>query len=140
MKKHKSIIFILCFIVLSNFPPMNGIFGFFLGDPLKPVSYDHLYVSKDLKYKYYGDIKDTLQNDCYKQFRLLFPTSDPTLYRVQRIELWKFWRWGKYMTEERWRQPYRKVSDEKMKEADLFFFKTYRSPDGTYDCKRISLK
>lgn len=130
MKKYKSLIYILVIIIMSNLPPLNFFFRFFSGDSIMPVVYDNLYVTQDLKYQYQGYLKDTLKNDCYRQYRALFPKSNPTLYRVQPLELWRFWRWGQYLLEEKWRQPYRKVSEQEMKEADLFLNKTYNMPDG----------
>lgn len=130
MKKYKSLIYILVIIILSNLPPFHIFFKLFSGDIIVPGLNDDLYVTKDLKYHYQGYLKDTLKNDCYRQYRVLFPNSNPTLYRIQPIQLWKFWRWGQYLLEEKWRQPYRYVSDKEMKEADLFFNKTYHMPDG----------
>lgn len=130
IKKYKSLIYIVVMIILSNLLPLNFFFRFFGGDSIMIVGYDTLYVTQDLKYHYEGDLKDTLKNDCYRQYRVLFPNSNPTLYRVQPLQPWKFWRWGQYLIEEKWRQPYRYVSDKEMREADLFFTKTYHIPSG----------
>lgn len=135
MKKYKSLIYILVFIILSNLSPFHIFFRLFSGDSIMTVGYDNLYVTKDLKYQYSGYLKDTLKNYCYRQYRLLYPMSNPTLYRVQPLELWRFWRWGEYLTKEVWRQPYKHVSYKELKDADLFFNKSYDSPNGTFDCE-----
>ena len=135
MKKYKSLIYILVIVILSNLPPLNFFFRLFGGDSIMRVGYDTLYVTQDLKYQYQGSLKDTLQNDCYRQYRALFPNSNPTLYRIQPIQPWKFWRWGQYLFDEKWRQPYRQVSHKEMKEAELFFTKSYNSPSGTLGCE-----
>lgn len=134
MKKYKSLIYILIFIILSNLPPLHVFFRIFGGDSIVRGGYESLYVTQDLKYRYQGYLKDTLKNDCYRQYRALFPKSNPTLYRLQPLEPWKFWNWGEYLVLEKWWQPYRKASYEEMKEAELFFNKTYYSPNGTIDC------
>ena len=130
MKKYKSLIYILIFIVLSNLPPLNFFFRVFGGDSIVRGSNESLYVTQDLKFHYQGYLKDTLTNDCYRQYRALFPQSNPTLYRLQPLELWKFWNWGEYLLEEKWRQPYKNVSYEALKKADVFFNKTYHMHDG----------
>jgi hypothetical protein len=135
MKKYRSFIYILVFIILSNLPPFNFFFRFLLGDSIVRGTDESLYVTKDLKYQYQGYLKDTLKNYCYRQYRVLYPMSNPTLYRVQPIEPWRFWRWRQYLLEEKWTQPYRYVSDKEMKEANLFFNKTYDSPNGTLGCE-----
>jgi hypothetical protein len=134
MKKYKSLIYILFFFILSNLPPLNAFFRVFLG-PIKPIGLESLYVTQDLKYLYGGNIEDTLKNDCYRQYRALFPKSNPILYRVCPLEPWKFWRWGEYLTKEVWRQPYRYVSDKDLREAKIFFYKVYDSPNGTLSCE-----
>ena len=135
MKKYKPLIYVLVIIILSNLPPLNFFFRVFGGDSIVRGTSESLYVTKDLKYQYQGYLKDTLKNDCYRQYRAKYPMSNPTLYRLQPLELWKFWNWGEYLIKEKWRQPYKNVSYEELKEADLFFNKAYDSPNGTLDCE-----
>ncbi len=135
MKKYKPFLYLLLFIILSNLPPLNAFFRIFGGDSIVRGTNESLYVTKDLKYQYQGYLKDTLQNYCYRQYRAMYPLSNPTLYRLQPIEPWKFWRWGEYLIKEKWRQPYRYVSHRELEEADLFFSKTYDSPSGTLGCE-----
>lgn len=106
MKKYKPSLYLLLFIILSNLPPLNVFFRIFGGDSIVQGSVESLYVTKDLKYIYGGKIKDTLQNYCYRQYRAMYPLSNPTLYRLQPIEPWKFWRWGEYLLKEKWHQPF----------------------------------
>lgn len=134
MKKYKSFIYLLVIIVFSNLPPFQVFFELFSGDSIVPGIVDDLYVTKDLKYIYGGRIKDTLTNDCYRQYRALYPMSNPKLHRTQPIQPWKFWHWGEYLIKEKWRQPYRHVTYKEMDKAFAFFYKAYDSPNGTLDC------
>ncbi|AEI49954.1 hypothetical protein [Runella slithyformis] len=135
MKKYKSLFYTLVIIIMSNLPPLNFFFRVFGGDSIVRGSNESLYVTQDLKYIYGGKIGDTLKNDCYRQYRAKYPMSNSTLYRLQPLVLWKFWNWGEYLTNEKWRQPYTHVSDKDLKEAMFVFSKTYDSPNGTLDCE-----
>jgi hypothetical protein len=137
MKNYKFFVYIFIFIVLSNLPPLNFFFKLFSGDSIVPGMSESLYITKDLEYIYQGNLGDTLNNSCYKQYKNISPMSSHTLYRLQMIEPWKFWRWSDYLTEEKWRQPYVSVSDQKLKQSFLFFSRAYQSQNGTFSCNQF---
>lgn len=134
MKRYRFLIYTFIVLLLSNIPPLNSIFKFVSGDSLVPGMSESLYITKDFKYIYQGDLKDTLKNSCYRQYKEVSSLSNHTLYRFQAISPWKFWKWGDYLTEEKWQQPYINVSEEELKQALLFFSKSYNSPNGTISC------
>ena len=137
MKKVRVIIIIFVLLFLSNIPPLNFVFRLFNSDSLVPGMSESLYTTKNLKYVYQGNLSDTLSNSCYRQYIALYPLSSRTLYRIQPIEPWKFWRWKDYMYDEKWRQPYNRISDKELKQALLFFAKAYNSPNGTLSCNQF---
>lgn len=134
MKNYKFFVIIFVFFLLSNFPPINTFFRVVSGDSLVPGMSESFYITKDLNYLYQGSLSDTLQNSCYKQYKIQFPESNHTLYRLQPIQIWKFWRWSEYLVDEKWRQPYVEISDSQLKQSMIFFSKKYQSSNGTLLC------
>ncbi|GAA4405394.1 hypothetical protein GCM10023187_23700 [Nibrella viscosa] len=92
-------------------------------------------MTRDHKYMYQEALRDTLQNPCYVQYVTQNPTADHTLCRIVPLQSWKIWRWGEYLVEEKWRQPYLEVTYEDIKKAIDYFNKAYHNPTGTITCR-----
>ncbi len=90
------------------------------------------YITADHNHIYQGPLKDSLKNLCYVQYVKMHPKNSHILYRMQPIKPWQFWHWGEYLSEEKWRQPYLKVSHENLQKALDYEAKTYDLPDGVY--------
>jgi hypothetical protein len=133
MKKYRLLLALVFFVLLSNYPPLNFFMRLMGGDSIKTVASDNLYVTADLNSIHQGPLSDSLKNVCYNQYRATYKSADNTLYRIQKIELWKFWNWVDYLSEEKWKQPYKNVSSDELKLAMSRFSKTYATIDGTYN-------
>jgi hypothetical protein len=137
MKNYKLLLYTIIILLLSNVPPLNFIFKLLSGDSIVPGMSENFYVTKDLNYIYEGSLGDTLKNPCYRKYKEISTKSSHTLYRLQKIEPWRFWRWGEYITEEKWRQPYISVSEKELKQALLSFSNIYQPANGTLSCSQF---
>jgi hypothetical protein len=120
----KPLLYLLIFIGLSNVVPLYHVFRF-VGDGVLVQPLESDYITKDNVFVYSGWLKDTLKNPYYKRYILLYPQADRTLYRVRSIEIWRFWRWRDYLTEERWWQPYLKTDLDSIHYKSTSFVKIY---------------
>lgn len=133
MRATKVILATLLFIVLCNLPPLHFFMLLISGDTIVPGTSDYLYVTPDLKYVYGGSLGDLSSNSCYQDYIRL--NGSHTLHRLQKIEPWRFWRWGDYLLNEKWRQPYLEISLDELHKAMHQFAATYGASDGTLKCK-----
>jgi hypothetical protein len=65
----------------------------------------------------------------------MFPKNNHVLYRIQKMNLLKFWHWSEYIFEEKWHQPYLYISNSDLNKILTFWSKTYHSPNGTLSCE-----
>lgn len=130
MKRYIKWVIPFAFLLISNVSPFKNFYKFFVeGVIVQPLGIN-TYLTKDLKLVYDGYLKDTLKNTCYVQYTRMFPHHSHTLYRTSSIELWKFWRWGEYMFDEKWRQPYLLASSNDFHEAARFTADAYHTKNG----------
>ncbi len=98
---------IIVFIVLCNTVQFfHGTCRLLLDGVFISGTEEITYVSADKIYVYKGFLLDTLSDDYYKRFVLMYPNANRRLYRIQARQWWRFWRWRDYATDIYWQQPY----------------------------------
>ncbi len=113
MKKRKMIwiTIIAVFVILSNtVPPLNNIIRIIGEGNL--YDFDH-YITLDKKLATSSiQIYDTTisNNEYYWAYRRTYPNVDSTLYRIEPILFYRFWRWAEYIYDPHWQQPYMEMS------------------------------
>ena len=133
MRTLKVITATFLFVALCNLPPMNFLMRLITGDSIVPGVSENMYITADLKYVYQGDLADLSSNRCYKEY--CSTSGNNILYRIQKIEIWKFWRWADYLLDEKWRQPYLPLSLSDLKKAMYESSQHYGARDGTLRCR-----
>lgn len=116
MKKIIKVGLIILFIVLANtLPPMRNMLIFFFEWRLYPDSDE--FVTKNKKFAYSGNIslvgnpiRYRFEKDYYSIYKKTFPNEDTILYRIEKINLLKFWRWGEYIFSPKWHRPHIEMS------------------------------
>jgi hypothetical protein len=113
MKKYTkySILFLL-FVVISNVNPLQSLFKLFAEGILIEGPSEYYYSTKDKAFIHNGWLEAAENSPEFNRYKLTHPKSDWTLYRIDPIPFWKFWRWGEILTEEKWQQPYLEVSKD----------------------------
>jgi len=133
MRATKVSLATLLFVVLCNLPPLHFFMFLISGDAIVPGTSDYLYVTPDLEYVYGGSLANLSSNSCNQDYVRL--NGNNTLHRLQKIEPWRFWRWGDYLLNEKWRQPYLEISPNELNKAIRRFAARYGASDGTLRCK-----
>src|SRR5689334_20343829 len=96
----KRILLLIAIIILINIPPLNWISG----------HDDILYSNANGRFTF-DEVNMSGRNyelclvnfEAYKKSH----TKDTVLYRINKINILKFWRWGDYLTKEKYRLPYK---------------------------------
>ena len=99
----KTIIIILVFLVLCNIPPLKWIFTWFDHDDYQYSNYNGSFTFQEIQFK--GDDFDL----CMYRFNNLKKTgeiSDTVLYRLNRNNPFKFWRYADYLLKAKYHLPY----------------------------------
>lgn len=106
--KHPLIIAFV-FIVLCNI--FSGYFKFFIEGNLYDFKY---YVTQDKKFVTEALNLESINNSTnyryYLAYRKAYPKADTTLYRINPLLLYRFWRWAEYLISPHWKQPYMEMS------------------------------
>ena len=108
IKRFKRILLILLVIVLSNLPPLH-FFCVFIGESGHIIDGFDQYVTKDKKYAFEGGLRYLEQSPYYPKYKKMYPNADHTLYRIEPIRVWRFWRWREYLTSTKWKQKYMEI-------------------------------
>ncbi len=90
MKRARIFWYWLLFILLSNIPPLHGLFRLFVEGILVEGTIDYMYVTRDEKFVYGGTLERAYKDPFYKRYKLMYPKADTTLCRVQQIKPWNF--------------------------------------------------
>ena len=104
MSIKKILIIAICILIISNLPPVKGLFSiFFDEDNYRYSNADGTYTNMDVKGSHYN-----LMPMVPGSFQSEHPgTSDTIVYRL----FWKnplaFWRWSDYFTDKRYSLPYK---------------------------------
>lgn len=133
MKATKVILSIFLFVVLCNLPPLHFFMLLISGDAIVSGSMEYTYITSDLKFVHEGSLANLSSNNCYQDYIRL--NGNHTLHRLQKIEPWRFWRWGDYLLNEKWRQPYLEISPDELNKAMHQFAVVYGASDGSLRCK-----
>jgi hypothetical protein len=108
---------VIIFIMLCNIIPALNNISIFLGEGKFIDNGYERYITKDkrlvtmslegLKNK----VSDNPEEYYYSEYRKSYLNSDATLYRIDPIYFFRFWRWREYLFAPQWRQPYFSMSE-----------------------------
>lgn len=113
-------------ISLSNCQGCKNLLDFVFEGKVKTPMIESMYITEDKRFVYGGRLNDTLRDPYYKRYVLLYPNATRRLYRLQPIEIQKFWHWFDYLTEAKWRVGYLKVDYDEVGTSFKSFAQTYR--------------
>ena len=104
-KPTKRVLYILLFFVWSNFFPLQGVLIFFCEGFAVFPPLDH-YITADKKFVHGGHLSNAPNNVMYLRYLQQYPNADHTLFRVESMRWYRFWRWRDYLTDVKWKAPY----------------------------------
>jgi hypothetical protein len=104
MKKSRIILIILILLVAVNLPPIKWLTG---GNDCSYSNGDGSFTFGEMNFKEYNY---QVCQARFKAYKTLDP-SDTTLYRLSRINLLRFWRWGEYLFAPNYRLAFRDWQD-----------------------------
>ncbi len=123
MKRKRVIwtISMIAFVIICNFSlTFNNIAKLF-GEGLLFDGFDH-YVTKDKRLvtywndNFYDKAFYTDKYNYYLEYRNKYPNADTTLYRIELMCFYRFWRYKEYLSDTKWKQSYTELSlDEWLK-------------------------
>ena len=134
MKKRKITwtIVIIIFLVLFNIPNfiLRDLFILFFEGKFIETGTDTCYITKDRRFptQSFTIWKDYNSSNYryYAAYRKAYPKADTTLYRINPLLLYRFWRWAEYLISPHWKQPYMEMS---YKEWDKIMKQMWDSKD-----------
>jgi len=100
---------LIIFVVISNIPPVKWIYTWFAPDDYDYSTYNGSFTFDEIQFKG-RDFR--MCKDLFIKLKESHELPDSSrLYRLNKISIWKFWRWSDYLFKEKYWLPFLNWAD-----------------------------